>query len=153
MQGSVVGFQLFQSAATQKRTYFCHECRFRLGLGGFQLLRLDFFFYFVKFLLCLLAFGLQLLHVGFKLSRLPFQVMVVLGGGCVPCFRTSYATLQSVLRHRCGIAVVVGDKPFTGQEVIGTQTGSPDKYGGRYAAQMKYGDEKQRKGSKGACME
>ncbi len=40
----------------------------------------------------------------------------------MPCFRTSYATLQSVLRHRCGVAVVVSDKPFTGQEVIGTQT-------------------------------
>ena len=63
---------------------------------------------------------LQLLYVGFKLSRLPFQVTVVLGGG-VPCFQTLYATLQAVLCHRCGVAVMVGDKPFTGQEVIGTQ--------------------------------
>ena len=29
-------------------------------------------------------------------------------------------------------------------------SGSPDKYGGRYAAQMKYRDEKQRNGSRGA---
>ena len=30
-----------QLIATQKRTDLCHECRFRLGLGGFQLLRFD----------------------------------------------------------------------------------------------------------------
>ena len=40
----------------------------------------------------------------------------------VPCFRTSYATLQSVLRHRCGIAVMIGNKPFTAHEVVSTQT-------------------------------
>ena len=57
-----------------------------------------------------------------QFSRLPFQVTLVLGCGGMPCFRTSYATLQSVLRHPCGVAVVVSDKPFTGQEVIGTQT-------------------------------
>ena len=54
-------------------------------------------------------------------SSLPFQVTVVLGGGGVPCLRTPYATLQAVLRHCCGVAVVVGDKPFTGQEVVGAQ--------------------------------
>ena len=47
-----------------------------------------------------------------QFSRLPFQVTVVLSCGGMPCFRTSYATLQSVLRHPCGVAVVVSDKPF-----------------------------------------
>lgn len=68
---------LFQLAAAQKRTDLCHECRFRLGLGGFQLFRFDFFPYFVKLPFRLLLLGLQLPHVGFKLSRLPFQVTVV----------------------------------------------------------------------------
>ena len=101
----VVGFQLFQSAATQKRTYFCHECRFRLGLGGFQLLRLDFFFDFVKFLLCLLAFGLQLPHIGFKLSRLPFQVTGSIGRwwcAVLPNLGHHAASRTSTsLRHSC----------------------------------------------------
>ena len=48
----------FQLAAAQKRTDLCHECRFRLGLGGFQLLRLDFFPHFVKLPFRLLLFGL-----------------------------------------------------------------------------------------------
>lgn len=38
----------FQLIAAQKGAYLCHECRFRLGLGGFQLFRFDFFPYFVK---------------------------------------------------------------------------------------------------------
>ena len=38
----------FQLSAAQKRADLCHECRFRLGLGGFQLFRFDFFPYFVK---------------------------------------------------------------------------------------------------------
>ena len=42
LQGAVVGFKFFQLAASQKRTDLCHKCRFRFGLGGFQLLRLDF---------------------------------------------------------------------------------------------------------------
>ena len=41
-------FKLFQFTTAQKRTDLCHECRFRLGLGGFQLFRFDFFPYFVK---------------------------------------------------------------------------------------------------------
>lgn len=39
----------------------------------------------------------------------------------MPCFRTTYATLQAVFRHCLGVAVVVGNKPFTAHEVIGTQ--------------------------------
>ena len=62
----------FQLSAAQKRADLCHECRFRLGLGGFQLLRPDFFSDFVKLPFRLLLFGLQLPYVGFKLSRLPF---------------------------------------------------------------------------------
>ena len=86
LQGAVVGFKLFQFAASQKRTDLCHKCSFCLGLGGFQLLRLDFLPHFVKLPFRLLLLVLQLPHVGFKLSRLPFQVTVVLGGGGVPCF-------------------------------------------------------------------
>ena len=71
----------FQLIAAQKRTDPCHECRLRFGLGGFQLLRLDSLPHFIKLLFSLLLLGLQLPHVGFKLSRLPFQVTVVLGGG------------------------------------------------------------------------
>lgn len=58
LQGAVVGFQLFQLSAAQKRTDLCHECRFRFGLGGFQLLRLDFFPDFVKLPFRLPLFGL-----------------------------------------------------------------------------------------------
>ena len=105
----------FQSIATQKRTYLCHECGFRLGLGGFQLLRLDFLFHFVKLPFRLLLFGLQLPHIGFKLSRLPFQVTVVLGGGGVSCFRTTDTTLQAIFRHCLCIAVVVGNQFLTCQ--------------------------------------
>ena len=83
----------FQLIAAQKRTDLCYECRFRLGLGGFQLLRLDILLHLVQLSFRLLLFGLQLPHVGFKLSRLPFQVTVVLGGGGVPCFRTTDTTL------------------------------------------------------------
>ena len=96
----------FQLIAAQKRTYLCHECRFCLSLGGFQLLRPDLFPDFGKQPFCPLVLGLQLPYVGFKFSRLPSQVTVVLGGGGVPCFRTSYATLQAVLRHHCGIVVM-----------------------------------------------
>ena len=63
----------FQLIAAQKRTDLCHECRFRLGLGGFQLLRLDFLFNFIKQPFRLLLLGLQLPYVGFKLSRLPVK--------------------------------------------------------------------------------
>ncbi len=63
----------FQLIASQKRTDLCHECRFRLGLGGFQLLRLDFLFNFIKQPFRLLLLGLQLPYVGFKLSRLPVK--------------------------------------------------------------------------------
>ena len=48
----------FQLIAAQKRTDLCHECRFRLGLGGFQLLRLNFFPHFVKLPFRLPLFGL-----------------------------------------------------------------------------------------------
>ena len=44
-------------------------------------------------------------HVGFKLSRLPFQVTVVLGGGGMSCFRTTNTALQAgispSLRRSC----------------------------------------------------
>ena len=63
-----------------------------------------------------------MLHIGFKLSRLPFQVTVVLGGGGVPCFRTTDTTLQAVFRHRFCVTVVVGYQPFTCQQVISAQT-------------------------------
>lgn len=78
---------------------------------GFQLLRLEFLFHFVVSLFRLLLFGPQLPDVGFKLSRLPFQLTIVLDG--VPCFRETDATLQTVLRHRCGVALVIGDHLFT----------------------------------------
>lgn len=48
----------FQLTAAQKRTDLCHKCRFRLGLGSFQLLRLDFLSHFIKSLFRLLLFGL-----------------------------------------------------------------------------------------------
>ena len=58
LQGAVFGFKPFQLPIAQKRTDLCHECRFRLGLGSFQLLRLDFFSHIVKLLFRLLLLGL-----------------------------------------------------------------------------------------------
>ena len=49
---------LFQLIAAQKRADLCHKCRFRLGLGGFQFLRLDFLSHFVKLPFRLPLFGL-----------------------------------------------------------------------------------------------
>lgn len=75
---SLVGYYLLQSRflgswgrakfGMENGTKLCHKCCFRLGLGGFQFLQLDFFPYSVKLLLRLL-FGLQLPHVGFKFSN------------------------------------------------------------------------------------
>ena len=35
LQSMVVGFQLLELAAAQKRTNFCHKCGFRFRLGCF----------------------------------------------------------------------------------------------------------------------
>ena len=51
------------------------------------------------------------------------QVTVVFGGG-IPCFRTTDTMLQAAFRHRCGVDVMVGDKPFACQQVISTQVHS-----------------------------
>jgi|GEM_PF-2718491 len=43
--------------------------------------------------------------------------------------------------------------PSTVYGLLKGQSGSPDKYRGKQAAQMKYGNDKQRKGSRGVRME
>lgn len=62
-----------------------------------------------------------MLYVGFLFFRLPLQVTVVLGGGGMPCFRITDTTLQTLFRHRCGVAVMIGDQFLTCQHIIGTQ--------------------------------
>ena len=58
VQGMVVGFQLLELAAAEKRADLCHECGLGFRLGSFQLLRLDFLFHFIKLLFRLSLFGL-----------------------------------------------------------------------------------------------
>ena len=66
-------FKLFLFTTTENRTDLCHECGFRFCLGCFQLLRLDFFPYFIKLPFRPLLFYLLLLLIDFKLSRIPYR--------------------------------------------------------------------------------
>ena len=59
LQSMVVGFQLLELAAAQKRTDLCHECGFRFCLGYFQFLRLDFLLNLIKLLFRLLPIDKQ----------------------------------------------------------------------------------------------
>ena len=122
LQAAVVRLQLPDFPTAQKRTHLRHDGGLCLHLDRLQLLRVDFLSGRFQPFLRLFLLGLELAHVLFQFVRLPPQIAVILGGGDMPGFRTSYPALQAVFHHDSGIVVVIGNQFGTVQHVVGTQS-------------------------------
>ena len=123
LKTAVVRLQFLDFSTAQKRTHLCYDGGLCLHLDRLQLSRVDFLSGRFQPFLRLFLLSLELSHVRFQFTRLPPQIAVILGGGDMSGFRTSYPALQAVFHHDLGIVVVVGKQSGAVQHVVGTQSG------------------------------